>query len=146
MLHVCVRRLHARHTAWCLFTLHMWQMQYPEACHAMHIILMALHAAVVCSYASQGTANVDTQMLMARETKSRTAEEISKAKVPDPTIVCTGFDKNRYGIACDRPLVILSYFLRSALLIAPTLYLITAISADSASGVACPSKRLLMGL
>lgn len=44
----------------------------------------------------QGTAKIDTQMLMARETKSRTAEEIAKAKIPDPVAVCTAFDKNRF--------------------------------------------------
>lgn len=36
-------------------------------------------------------------MLMARETKARTAEEIAKAKIPDPIVVCTAFDKNRYS-------------------------------------------------
>lgn len=45
----------------------------------------------------QGTAKIDTQMLMARETKSRTAEEIAKTKIPDPVVVCTAFDKNRFG-------------------------------------------------
>ena len=37
-------------------------------------------------------------MLMARETKSRTAEEIGKTKIPDPVVVCTAFDKNRSAL------------------------------------------------
>ena len=36
-------------------------------------------------------------MLMARETKSRTAEEINKAKIPDPVVIATAFDKNRWA-------------------------------------------------
>lgn len=35
-------------------------------------------------------------MLMARETKSRTAEEINKTKIPDPVVIATAFDKNRW--------------------------------------------------
>lgn len=45
----------------------------------------------------QGTAKIDTQMLMARETKVRTAEEMAKTKIPDPVVICTAFDKNRWG-------------------------------------------------
>ncbi|CAN0324492.1 unnamed protein product, partial [Discosporangium mesarthrocarpum] len=44
----------------------------------------------------QGTAKIDTQMLMARETKARTAEEMAKTKIPDPTVLCTGFNRNRF--------------------------------------------------
>lgn len=50
----------------------------------------------------QGTAKIDTQMLMARETKSRTAEEIGKTKIPDPVVVCTAFDKNRFYMFSKR--------------------------------------------
>ncbi|CAM9800719.1 unnamed protein product [Pylaiella littoralis] len=50
----------------------------------------------------QGTAKIDTQMLMARETKSRTAEEINKAKIPDPVVIATAFDKNRFYLFSKR--------------------------------------------
>ncbi|CBJ32259.1 peptidylprolyl isomerase domain and WD repeat containing 1 [Ectocarpus siliculosus] len=50
----------------------------------------------------QGTAKIDTQMLLARETKSRTAEEINKTKIPDPIVIATGFDKNRFYMFSKR--------------------------------------------
>ncbi|CAN0519186.1 unnamed protein product, partial [Ectocarpus sp. 12 AP-2014] len=49
-----------------------------------------------------GTAKIDTQMLLARETKSRTAEEINKTKIPDPIVIATGFDKNRFYMFSKR--------------------------------------------